>query len=201
MNSTASFARSTCAGGGGELATLHRPRADVRNGCADLAELASTGTRLPVPQEWRLYNSRGACQPPRQARSCISTLSSQRPSLKPTSSRMPTWWKPRARCSPIDAACLGVSDHRDHLAESACGTGLDQGREQRAAGAAPVTVMGDIDRILDGEAISRPRPVWTGIGIAGECIVVFGDQVRITLAEEVSHAARHLGLVWWDEFE
>ena len=94
-----------------------------------------------------------------------------------------------------------VTDHRDHLAESACGAGLDQGREQRAPGTAPVTVMSDIDRVLDGEAVRRPRPVRTGIGIAGECVVVFGDQVRITLAEKVSHAARHLGLVWWDEFE
>ena len=44
-------------------------------------------------------------------RCCISTTSSQRPNLRPTSRSTPTSWKPHARWSPIDASCPPRSGH------------------------------------------------------------------------------------------
>ena len=49
--------------------------------------------------------------------------------------------------------------------------------EQRAADAAAMHVGRDVDRILDGEAVGRPRAKRAGIGVAGERAVDLGDDV------------------------
>ena len=54
---------------------------------------------------------------------------------------------------------------------------LDQRHQQGLADAAAVHVGCDIDRVLDREAIGRPRAVGPGIGIAGERAVDLGDEI------------------------
>ena len=80
---------------------------------------------------------------------CISTLSSQRPNLKPTFSNVPTMRKPAARCSSIDGVCAespitAIIWRKPRRSHSAI---------RRSSSARPTprrcALRGDVDRILD----------------------------------------------------
>jgi hypothetical protein len=59
-----------------------------------------------------------------------------------------------------------VADHRHHLPEAAALAFLDQAREERPADAAAMRGGVDIDRVLDGVAVGRARPIGARIGVA-----------------------------------
>ena len=59
---------------------------------------------------------------------CIVTTSSQRPNLMPADFIVPTIWKPRLACTPIEPTFSEVADHRDHLPQPGRGRQFDQPR-------------------------------------------------------------------------
>ena len=71
----------------------------------------------------------------------------------------------------------GIADDRDHLAPAARGRALDHAVQQQPPDAAPPRPARDVDRILDREAVGRPRAVDPGIGVAGDAAVELGDQI------------------------
>ena len=89
---------------------------------------------------------------------CISTLSIQRPNLKPTAVEHADHDGSRVlRCSAIEGNCAAVADHRDHLTKAAGLAFADQALSA-ARGRRPLLhVRRDVDRILDGPSIARPR--------------------------------------------
>jgi hypothetical protein len=86
-----------------------------------------------------------------------------------------------------------VADHRHHLALADLRAFLDQRRQQRLADTLPDRILVDIDRILDGEFIGRPRPPVAGIGIAQHDAVALGHQMRQACFEHRGAAFLHLG--------
>ena len=78
------------------------------------------------------------------------------------------------------AQVCAVSDHGEHLAPgSALATG-DYFAEKRRANALAAQAFGDINRILDREAIGRARAILGGIGEAQRFAVRFGDKIGQT---------------------
>jgi hypothetical protein len=73
---------------------------------------------------------------------------------------------------------------------------LQQRRQKLSADPGAPAVGGDVDRILDGEPVGRPRAVGVDVGVAGDGAVQFGDQVGETLGEHVGAAAGHFRHVW-----
>src|SRR3981081_4088066 len=71
-----------------------------------------------------------------------------------------------------------IADHRDHLPEGARLRLDQQPVEQRAPEAAPLYLRVDIDRILDGETIGRPRAIGSGIGVARDLAADLGREKR-----------------------
>ena len=91
-------------------------------------------------------------------RCCISTTSSHRPNLRPTSRSTPTSSKPQARCRAIDASW--PPDDPGHHGVKAVGAGQpDQLLEQAPADPLALAVGVHVDRVLDRGAIGRPGSV------------------------------------------
>ena len=86
---------------------------------------------------WSGYG--GVCAPVPIA-FCISTLSSQRPNLKPTDRRSADHAEAHGAMQLDRGRLRRVADHRDHLAELARLRFNDQPVEQRAADAAALHV-------------------------------------------------------------
>src|SRR5512140_3649790 len=61
-------------------------------------------------------------------------------------------------------------DDRDDLARAGRRGFGQEGRQERAADAAPNRERRDVDRVLDGEAIGRPRPPARAVGIAHDLV-------------------------------
>jgi len=71
----------------------------------------------------------------------------------------------------------GIADHRDHLAiASRFGFG-DQPLQQLQADPAPMDCGLKVNRILHREAIGRPRPVRSRIGVSDHAAFETGDQI------------------------
>ena len=132
----------------------------------------------------------------------MTTTSSQRSNFQPAALIMPTWSKPSARCTPIEPA----------LAESPITASIWRApaASQRASSSArssrpkprPRRVGGEVDRILEAEAIGRARPELVRVGVAAAP----RRRARATsqgrpLATHVVAAARHLGAVGRVELE
>ena len=95
----------------------------------------------------------------------------------------------------------GIADHRDHLPIAArLGFG-DQPLQQLQADAAPVNRRLQIDRILNGEAIGRPRPVGAGIGVSDHAAFERGDEIGKAAVHQRAKAPRHLGQIGRDQLE
>ena len=111
----------------------------------------------------------------------MNTRSSQRPNLNPTSFRWPVCSKPRRSCIRIESAVVGVdAGHHHVLAERAAA--LDQHLHQRRADALPRAAVGDVDRVLDGEAVAGPGAEVAEGGEAGDGAVVrAGDEQGIAV--------------------
>ena len=95
----------------------------------------------------------------------------------------------------------GIADHGDHLAIAAALAFLDQAQQQLQPDAAAVDRGFQVDRILDREAVGRPRPVRARIGIADHLVLKYADQIGIAAFHQGAEAARHLGQVGRDQFE
>ena len=95
----------------------------------------------------------------------------------------------------------GIADHRDHLPVAARLRFRDQPLQQLQADAAPVDRGLEIDRILHGEAIGRPRPVGARIGVADHAAFEAGDQIGKAAVHQRAEAPRHLGKIRRDQLE
>ena len=67
--------------------------------------------------------------------------------------------------------------------------------------AAPVDRGLQIDRVLHGEAVGRPRPVGARIGVADHAAFDGGDEIRIAALHQHAEAPRHFGKIGRDQFE
>ena len=88
-----------------------------------------------------------------------------------------------ARVHAIEPALAGIADHRDHLPPAArLASAISRGNSaSRCRGAdAPV----EIDRVLDREAIGRPRPIGAGIAAAGDATIDYGDEGGIATVDQ-----------------
>ena len=112
----------------------------------------------------------------------MSTTSSQRPNLRPTSRSTPTSSKPHASMQPDRR--LVAPDDAGHDGVEAVGAGEgDQLGEQAPADALAPRLVVDVDRVLDGGAVGRPGPVRRqGTEAAHAIEVVDGDHGRVGAA-------------------
>ena len=97
-----------------------------------------------------------------------------------------------------------IADHRDHLPVAALLGFNEQPVEQRASDAAAMRLRCDVDRILDGEAVGRPRAIGPGIGVAQDCAVgafAFRHHEGEAARAQRLEAPRHLGCVRRIELE
>ena len=79
---------------------------------------------------------------------CMTTTSSHRPSLRPTSRSVPTISKPQRRCSEIDGV-VPADDPGDHRVVAVLLCQSDELREQLTTDAGPAVVAAHVDRVLD----------------------------------------------------
>ena len=126
------------------------------------------------------------CRRARPSGRCIKTLSSQRPNLKPTLSKVPTMRKPAARWSSIEPA-LAESPITAIICRNPRRLRLrDQPLDQRAADATAMRPRRDVDRILDAPVIGRAGAIGPGIGVAREFAIDFRHQIGIAAARAAS---------------
>ena len=88
-----------------------------------------------------------------------------------------------------------VADHGDHQAIIALLTFGNEPIDERAADAAALRVRRDVDRILHGVAIGRPRAVRARIRIAHDGAADLRHEIRIAGVDERALTPRHLGFV------
>src|SRR5271168_5038577 len=86
----------------------------------------------------------------------------------------------------------GVADDRKHLAPGSALASADQFVEQRGAYAAAAPAVGDIDRILDREAIGRTRAISGGVGEARGVASRLGDEIGQAELNRRAPAREHL---------
>ena len=127
----------------------------------------------------------------------MSTTSSQRPNFQPAASIVPTWREAeravhadrrrRSRESPITASIWRAP---------AASQRAQQFGEQQPADALAGRVGGEVDRVLEAEAIGRPRPELVGVGVAAaRAPPRSSDELGQALGEHVGAARGHLGVV------
>ena len=132
---------------------------------------------------------------------CIITLSSQRPNLWPTLSRVPTMPKAGGAVQFDGSTLRRVADHGDHLAEATVGRLGDQMVKQLPANAATLRLGIDVDRIFHGETIGWPQAIASDIGIAQQRAVEFGCDIGKAGIDQLTLAPRHFRLVRRLDFE
>ena len=123
---------------------------------------------------------------------CMITTSSQRSNFQPAERIVPAGAKPSARCTPIERGVGRIADHRQHLP---CAGGLAAGEElgQEQPPEPPAGALRcQVDRVLEAEAIGRPRSERTGVGITGDGAGAFEHQPGQALGEHVGPAALDL---------
>ena len=149
------------------IASWRRPALILKRGheLAERAAASSTGRncRSSAPSALPAASSF-----PAPSARCISSVSSQRPCLKPEPSITPICAKAERLVQADRGRMLGAAaDDGDHLAEA---RRLADARSARPSSArpmpAPLRVRRDVDAVLDGEAVGGPRPVGAGIGVA-----------------------------------
>ncbi len=85
-----------------------------------------------------------------------------------------------------------VADHRDHLPVPAVGARGDERVEQASPDPLADRVLRQVDRILGGEAIGRPRAIRSRIGVAQHAARALGDEPRVAAFGDAAHARAHL---------
>ena len=125
----------------------------------------------------------------------MMTTSSQRSNFQPAARIVPTV-REAERAMHADRAGVGrVADHRQHLARAGRLAARDQFDQEQPAEAAALRARGEIDRILDAEAIRRAAAGTGSRRRSRERAVVLEDQTGQALGDDVVAPARHLGAV------
>ena len=119
-------------------------------------------------------------------------MSTQRPNLKPTDRNVPAGSNPKRLCSAIEPELALSPTIGDHLTPGSTLASCDQFAEQGGADALPSQAIGDIDRILDREAIGRPPVIGAGISEARDFAARFGDQIGQAEIDRRAAAGQHL---------
>ena len=145
--------------------------------------------------------SAGTVAAPSPSASCIITVSSQRPNLKPTFGCVPIIEKPALVWTAIDPALAESPITAIICRKPRASQSRDQPLQQLQSDPAPVRGRLEIDRVLDRETIGGPGPVRARIGVAEQPAVAGRDQIGKAAVDEPAKAPRHLGEVGRLEFE
>lgn len=94
------------------------------------------------------------------------------------------------------AAVAVLADHRNHLAEAARFASLHQFCKQGVTYASALERGRDVDRVFHGPAVTHAAAIRTGIRVACEVAIAFGNQVRKSVRDEVAQALGHFCFAW-----
>src|SRR5581483_8457754 len=98
-----------------------------------------------------------------------------------------------AACVQFARSLVGaVADYGDHPAKAAQFALVQQGIEQHAPDAQAEETGVYIDGVLDGESISTPFPIRTGIGVSDQPVVEKRRQIGEAVRPQLGAAAAHL---------
>src|SRR5579875_1106724 len=134
--------------------------------------------------------SAGGMPSPSPSGRCISTVSTQRPNLKPTERSVPTRRNPWLLCRAMEGA-LPLSPMTAIICRQRLAS-RDEGGKQMAADAAAAQRLADIDGVLDRIAIGGAGAIGCCIAVADDGTARLCDEIGQAAAERVLAPAREL---------
>ena len=133
--------------------------------------------------------------------SCIRTVSSQRPCLKPEPLMVPECLKSGSGVqSHRGRIVVAITDHGNELTKPKGGTVDDQLPQQCLAETLSLGFGCDIDQVLNRPPIGWPGPEITCIGIADHRPIKFPNDIRKSAGRDRVKPPGHLLLVRWVDF-